>query len=481
MQENFMRKVQLSLFEKADLQRIHDYSMKLLLENGIQFPSERALNIFCKHGFKIDGKQVYMTEKQVRDALENAPSHFIIHGRSDKRNLDLGGGDYGLPGPIGPVNVLDMDQGQRRGTLKDVENLVKIYQASPVMTMNSNNGVEANDVPVKTRHLMAMKAVLRHTDKPFYTRLFTYEQMHQAMDMVEIVMGEKLEPGGKIFMSAGSTPSLSPLAWSEEVLDDIIALSERGQVVSVGSATSTGVTGPIRIFGTLIMQNAELLSGIVLSQLVNPGNPVVYGTGATPGNMRGAKYGCGSPERVMLQLGSIEIGKKLYNLPTRTITFGSDSFNMDVQGGIESYENFMGNILSGADFTLAEIGTLDGLMTTSYEKTIIDEEIASRLIHMRQGIDVSEDAASMDVIMEVGSRGEFITTDDTLDHVYDGWYPVYTDWNSSSDTRKTDDYTYVLRRANAEWKRRLEEAPETMLTKETDEELEDYITKHSQL
>jgi trimethylamine--corrinoid protein Co-methyltransferase len=232
------------------------------------------------------------------------------------------------------------------------------------MNMNSNNGVEANDVPVGSRHLMVMRALLRHTDKPFYTKLFDYAQTHQAMDMVEIVMGEKLRPGGNVYLTSGSCPSMSPLAFGLHVADSVIALAERGQAVTTGTATSTGVTGPVRIFGTLISQNAELLSAIVLSQLVNPGNPVGYGSGATPGNMRGANYSCGSPGRVALQVGSLEMGKRFYNLPSRTLTYGSDSTNLDAQAAIESYENVMANTLAGGDYTLSEIGTLEGLMAT---------------------------------------------------------------------------------------------------------------------
>lgn len=474
-----MRKITLTMFTDDDLQRVHDFSMRILQENGVQFQSERALEIFKKHGFKVSGQQVYMTEQEVRAALAKAPSHFVIRGRNNAHNLDLGAGDYGVPGPIGPVNVLDIDAGRRPGTLQDVENFVKIYQASPVMTMNSNNGVEANDIPAEMRHFLIMKTLLKNTDKPFYTKLFDYDQMHQAMDMVEIAVGEKLRPGGNVYMTSGSCPSMSPLAWAADVADDIIALAERGQAVTTGTATSTGVTGPIRVFGTLVMQNAELISGIVLSQLVNPGNPVAYGTGATPGNMRGANYCCGSPARVALQVGSLEMGKRFYNLPSRTITYGSDSTNMDVQGGIESYENTLGNILAGADYQLSEIGTLEGLMTTSYEKTIIDEEITSRLLHIRNGIDVSEEAASLETIMKVGSRGEFITNRDTLKNMKADWYPKYTDWNSTPDSRPADDLAFVLRRANAEWKKRLQEAPASLLDEAADKALDDYIKKHS--
>lgn len=239
------------------------------------------------------------------------------------------------------------------------------------MTMNSNNGVEANDVDPVNRHLEIMRALLNHTDKPFYTKLFSYEEMHQAIDMVEIAAGEKLRPGGKVYLAPGSAPSMSPMSYSREVADNIIALAERGQAVTMGTATSTGVTGPIRIFGTITMQNAEVLAGIVLAQLVNPGNPVGYGVGACPGIMKGATYCCGSPGRVMLQIGSMEMGKRFYHLPSRTIPYSTDALNCDIQCGIESYEGTMANILSNADYQLSEIGTLDGLMTTSYEKPLL--------------------------------------------------------------------------------------------------------------
>lgn len=474
-----MRAVKLSMLEDRDLQKIHDYSMLLLWQNGVQFHGDRAAAIFKKQGFKVSGSQVYMTEQQVRSALETAPSHFLIQGRDCSKSLDLGGGDFGVPGPIGPVYVTDLDSGRRMGTLRDVENLVRIYQASPVMTMNSNNGVEANDVDVPIRHFSIMRALLHNTDKPFYTRLFDYVQMHQAMDMVEIAVGEKLAPGGNIFLSSGSCPSMSPLAWSADSADSIIALAERGQAVTTGTATSTGITGPIKLFGTLVLQNAELISGIVLSQLVNPGNPVGYGSAATPGNMRAAQYGCGSPARMMLQVGSIEMGKRFYRLPSRTLTYGTDSTCPDVQMGIESYENALGPILSGGDYMLSEIGTLEGLATTSYEKTIIDEEITSRALHIRRGIDVSAAAASLDLIMEIGSGGEYITSMDTLEHFGQEWYPSVSDWNASSNKRPGNDYSYVLRRANAEWKRRLAEAPESLLDREISRDLDCYIDRHA--
>ena len=474
-----MRSVQLRMFKDEDLQRVHDCSLQILRDTGINIHNDRALQIFKKHGFRVEGSQIYMTEQQVRTALETIPQSFRLYGLNEARTLHLGGGDYGVCTPIGPVNVRTMDGGLQPGTLQHVENLVKIYQASDIINVNSNNGVEANDVPAENRHLAITKAVLKNTDKPFYTRLFDYHQMHEIMDMIEICSGEKLEKGGKIYLAPGSCPSLSPMAYSAEVADSIIALAERGQAVTLGSATSTGVTGPMRIFGTIVMQNAEQLAGMVLTQLVNPGNAVGYGVAACPGNMRGAKYCCGSPGRVMLQIGSIEMAKQFYHMPARTLPYSTESSALDIQCGIESYEGTMSNILSGADYQLSEIGTLDALMTVSYEKTILDEELTGRLLYIRNGIDVSEEAASVESIHNVGSCGTFLMEDDTLDYMHDAWYCKYTDWNRENSECGEDDYEYVIRRANAEWKRRLEEAPVSLLDPAVEKELDAYIARHT--
>ena len=101
MSGNIIRKVNASLFKNSDLQRLHDFSMRLLWENGVKFPNDRALDIFRKHGFRIEGQQVYITEDQVYEALKTAPSHFVIHGRNPQNSLDLGGGDRGIPGRLG--------------------------------------------------------------------------------------------------------------------------------------------------------------------------------------------------------------------------------------------------------------------------------------------------------------------------------------------------------------------------------------------
>ena len=465
------RQLHLGLLSKVDIERIHEYTLEIFQKNGITF-SGRALDLFKKHGFSVKGKQVYFTREEVDKALSLCPKSFTFKGRDKKYDFVIGDGKtLGVPGPVGPVNVSCLDKGKRPGTLNDISNFTKIYQQSDVINVTSNTVTEASDIDMSERYLKVQLEVLKHSTKPTITKILNWGKINHVLDMMEISLGgmEALKKG--TYFAIGSAPSLSPLAWENDTTDCLIACAMRGQMVSVGTGLTTGITAPQRIYGTLVMQNAELLAGIILTQLVNPGNPVVYGTGGMPGNMRGAKYNCGSPSRILLQTGTIEIGK-YYQLPTRTLTYGTEATNIDIQCGIESYEGTFASIVSGADYMLSEIGTLDGLFTTSYEKTIIDEEITARLIHLRNGIDTSDDAASMEVIYEVGSGGEYLTTEDTLDNYGDDFYASITDWNISGGTQ---DFDYVLKRANKEWKCRLEEAPETMLDAQIEKDLIRYI------
>ena len=466
--------LKLNLLTNDELSRIHEYTLQILATNGITF-SGRALELFKGNGFRVDGKQVFFTKEQIENALSLCPKIITFKGRENKYDFNIGDGKtMGVPGPVGPVNVSCLDKGTRLGTLEDISNLSKIYHASDVINVNSNTSVEANDIDLAHRHLKVQFEVLKNSSKPSITKIMSFEKTNQILDMTEIALGGLGTMKNGVYLAIGSSPSLSPLAWENDTTDCMIACAMRGQLVSVGTGLTTGITSPQRIFGTLIMQNAELLSGITLVQLVNPGNPIIYGTGGMPGNMRGAKYNCGSPTRMLIQTGTVEIGKH-YNLPTRTLTYGTESKALDIQCGIETYEGTLAGILSGADYMLSEIGTTGGLMTVSYEKTIIDEEITSRILHLRDGIDVSEDAASLDVIYEVGSGGEYLTTDDTLDNFGDDYYAKITDWNIPDGEQ---DFDYVLKRANKEWKSRLENAPESTLDSTTEKDLLEYIQKN---
>ncbi len=473
-----MQPVKMKLLSQVDMENIHTYALEILKKNGITFRG-RALDILKHHGFRTDGQQVYFTKEQVENALSTCPKSFVLRGRDSKFDLELGlGKDMGVPGPVGPVNVTDIHGKLRPGTLEDISNLSKIYQASSVINMNSNTSVEANDIPVEDRHLRVQMEVLRHCSKPYYTKILGYEAVNQVMDMTELALGGYGALKNGVYMAIGSAPALSPMGWDDTTTDCIIACAERGQLVTLGTGSITGVTSPIQIMGTLVMQNAELLSGIVLTQLVNPGNPVGYGTGTMPGNMQGAKYNCGSPSRMFIMIGTVEMGKEFYHLPSRTLTYGTESHLVDYQTAIESYEGTVGGILSGADYMLSEIGTLSGLMTVSYEKTILDEEMTGRILHLRKGMDTSPETCALDTILKVGSGGSFLLTSDTLFNCRSDWYPSCSQWGKPMAEDGETNYELVLQKAYDEWNRRVAEAPKTTLSPDVERDLSNYLSKH---
>lgn len=469
-------KIKMNLLEYSDCQRIHDASIEILKERGIVFGNEMALDIFRKHGFKMDGQTVFFDEKTVEHALSTVPKTFKWVGRDDSMSLNIGNDqDVAIPGPVGPINVQTLEEGARRGTLQDVRDLLKIYQQSKVVNAVSNQIVDPADVPEREKPLRMQYEIFKNSTKPICSGLWDYKRINEVLDLTEIAYGCKGNMRDQVYMCSISS-ALSPLAWGHTCLDSLIAFCQRGQHVGLSTASMTGVNAPARPYGALVSQNAEIMSGLVLTQLINPGNSISYGSGATMGYLKKAKYSCSSPTRLFLQLGSLDMAKKFYQIPARVLTFGSDSTSLDVQAGIESYENEVGAILGGMDWTLSEIGTLEGLLTISYEKTIVDEEIAERLLYLREGMNVSDDALSVDTIKEVGTN-TYLKEQDTRGYYKNEWYPTVTDWDSNGNLRDCNDYEYVVRRANRIWKERLEAAPETLLDPELDKELKAYMEK----
>ena len=184
------------------------------------------------------------------------------------------------------------------------------------------------------------------------------------------------------------------------------------------------MTGPVSLFGTTVQQNAEFLAGLVLLQLINPGNPVVYCPASTVANMKNASYITGPPEAFLINTANLQMALDFYKLPTRVMCGMTDSKRVDYQAGYETMQNMMMGMLSGAHIIHECLGVLDSIMCTSYEKFVIDEELLSRIMRISKGLDTSDEAMSLDVIRDVAKGGEYLTHDNTFEHVRDFWNPI---------------------------------------------------------
>jgi len=177
----------------------------------------------------------------------------------------------------------------------------------------------------------------------------------------------------------------------------------------------SGGTAPATLAGLLVQQNAEVLSGIMISELANPGTPVFYGTVSAALDMRTGATALGGPEVGLLNIAAGQLGR-FYGLPRRGTGGNSDSKTVDAQAGLETAPNMLMAALGGMNFIYDACGSLEGSLTVSYEKLVIDNEIAGMVSRVLGGIEVTDETLAVDEICRVGPNASFLGTSFTMRH-----------------------------------------------------------------
>jgi trimethylamine--corrinoid protein Co-methyltransferase len=455
-----------------DLYQIHEKSLKLLSEIGIQLQSEEALRILKKHGAKVDGNVARFTSNLVNDALKQCPSTYRFDARNKQQALTIGDGIV-IATNAGCIYIQDMDHGRRLGTLKDYINIQKLYQASPTCNIVGYTPVDTTDIAPDVKHLYMMLETLRHTDKPLLCWALKRKKIRQLIKMVAIAIGKGHDLSGTHITGVGINPT-SPLAYSQEAADTIIECCLHNQPIFLAPAPMTGISSPIQLPGTIVLQNAEILAGVVLIQLLNPGNPVVYMPGAFAGSMKHLNCIMGSPEIMLMNSVNVQLALELYHLPTRSHAGSTDAKSCDIQAGLETMQNMMMSLFAGVHMFHLALGLLDSAYCTCLEKMIVDEEIFERMLRLNKGIEITEASFSTDIIQEVGINGIFVAQENTRNHCRETWEPLVSIWEPYEHW-ESEGSKSVLERANAIVKDRLNKAPEKMIDEIVEKELLNYI------
>lgn len=208
--------------------------------------------------------------------------------------------------------------------------------------------------------------------------------------------------------------SLSPLQYASEMIDSLMIYAEAGQPVIIHSSCSLGTTGPITIAGSLVISNATTLAGICLSQLINPGTPIVYGLGGSPTEMKTGGYVNASPEDAKHAAIVTAMGR-YYSLPCRSQGALTESFSLDYQAGMESAMMLTVAALSGVHVSLHACGTYGSMLAMSYEKFIADEDLIGAVKKLMKPVEFTDDAFAMDLIKEMGTSGNYLMEMHTVD------------------------------------------------------------------
>jgi len=206
--------------------------------------------------------------------------------------------------------------------------------------------------------------------------------------------------------------AISPMKMDGNYGDMIVAIAEAGIPIVVPAEPLCGSTSPVTLAGNLVIQNVDSLTGVCLTQLVNPGTPVIYGSVASISDFRDLKYVTGAIEMGLLNAAGAQMAQ-FYRLPFYATAGMSDAKTIDAQCGYESALSSLLCALGGANFIHDAAGLLDFALSVSYEKYVVDNEIIGMVMRAVEGIKVDEDTLAFDLIKEVGPGGHFVSAKHT--------------------------------------------------------------------
>lgn len=432
------------------IEEIHAATLQVMETVGLDFNDEPALAILSKGGVRIEGKRAFFPPKIVETLIRKAPDRFTLHARNPEHNLQIGGEtSIYLPANCPPF-IADMDQGRRYGTLEDFNNLVKLTHASNNLDMCSNILVEPNDVAIESRPVETTYACFKYSDKCFMGSAIGTEGARQTLDMAAMVFGDADFMAEKPCVL--SIPcSLTPLCYDDRMLGAMIEYAKAGQPQMINSLTIAGATAPATLAGALVVQNAEILAGIVLTQLVREGTPVVYASGSSSADMRTGALAVGAPEMAIHNAMAAQMAR-FYGIPSRAVGALTDAKLPDAQAGYESMMNLSMAQNSGVNIILHAAGALETINCVSYEKFIIDDEMVGMVKRIGRGIETDADALAVDVIQSTGPGGQFLDKPHTFKHCRSEFFQAQLSDRNSYDQWTANGAQTTYQRANAKWK-----------------------------
>ena len=453
----------LEIVSADQVEAIHDASLKILCDIGVEVLGGRALDLFGRAGARVDREdgargpagRVRMDPAQVEELVAKAPSRFELHARNPERGLVFGDRHLVFGAVGGPAFVTDLDRGRRAGNAADFDAYVRVIGSLDVIHQEGGGPLEPTDLPVETRHLDMYRTLATLLDKPWQCLAFGSAVVDDAVEVASITRGidrEALIDRPSLMTIVNSN---SPLRLDGPMSDGLIEMATWGQPVVATPFTLAGAMTPATLAGALAQQNAEALFMVALAQIVRPGTPMVYGGFTSNVDMRTGSPAFGTPEYVKAAIATGQLARR-YGLPHRSSNV-TGSAVVDAQAAYESEMSIWGSVMSGVSLLYQGAGWLEGGLTASFEKLILDAELLQQMAEVLVPFPVDEDSLGLETIAEVGPGGHFFGTAHTLARFETAFYqPMLSDWRNF-ETWQEDGARTATQRANRIWKQLLAE------------------------
>jgi trimethylamine--corrinoid protein Co-methyltransferase len=363
---------------------------------------------------------------------------------------------------------------RRDATYDDFQNLVRLSQSYPQLDSPGGTICEPNDLPLDSRHLDMVYALMTLSDKPFMGSVTSGPNAIDTFAMAEIVFGKD---------SLDETPAIislinvnSPLRYDDRMLAALVEYAKRGQATIVTPFLLMGAMSPVSVPATLAQQVGEALAGIALVQTIRPGCPVVFGSFLSNTDMQSGSPSFGTPESAVGLLCTGQIARH-YNLPFRGGGALTSSQVVDTQAGYESMMSLWPTFLAGTNFVMHSAGWLESALVSCYEKFVTDVELLRMMYHVFQPLEINEETLAFSAHQEVGQGGHFLGAVHTLERFRECFYRPLVSSTENYERWNRNGGRDTATRANEIWKKTLEEYAEPPMDSDLKAELKAYVDR----
>jgi trimethylamine--corrinoid protein Co-methyltransferase len=435
-------------FSPARIAEMHELALKVLEELGIKVLLDEARDVLRNAGARIEDEMVFIGADIVAEALARAPRSFVMKAPNPARDQPIGADTLLFSPGGGCPNVSDRVKGRRPGDLAAYRDAVRLMQSFDVIHKLSP-APEPQDIPVHLRHYAMMQTQLGLSDKP----ITVYGRGRAQVQDCFAILQQALNLSDEEFAAASWCSTVvntnSPRLLDRPMAQALIDFARAGQLTIVTPFCLAGAMAPVTVAGALVLQHAEALAAITLTQLAGPGAPVMYGGFGSNVDMKSGAPAFGTPEHVQMQIGSGQLARHI-GLPWRSAA-GTASNANDMQAAGETHMSLWGTLMGRANLVFHSAGWLEGGLTFGFEKFINDVEALQVLAHLCTRPDDSDDALGYEAIAQVKPGGHFFETTQTMAR-YRGAFnePLVADLSNYGTWQKSGART-AEERATAVW------------------------------
>ena len=421
----------ISILSEEEVASLHTASLEILKKHGMRFSLPEARKMLREAGASVDedNAMVRFDPDLVMEYVAKAPGAFTLHARNPIHHLHLDQRHINFSSVSSAPHATDSLNGRRAGNREDFENFLKLTQMVNVAHGSAGYPVEPIDIDVPIRHLHATRSIVTLTDKTF--RLYNHNRQRtlDALEMTRIVHGLSRGAFEKTPCVFASINPNSPREYDASMLWGMIECALAGQALMISPFILAGAMAPSSLAGALAQQNAEALAGIAFCQMVRAGTPVTYGGFVSNADMKSGAPAFGTPEHVKTTLVIGQMARH-YGLPYRAANANASNA-VDAQAAYESQMCLWACLVSGATYVYHGLGWLEGGLSASIEKFIVDAEMIQGLVEAIRPIDFSPEELAVDAIGEIPPGGHFFGSAHTIERYERAFYhPMLSDWRN---------------------------------------------------